>query len=548
MSSLIVPELDETPWPTLGPQLVAFLEERAVFGPGDLKGEPYRVSPEKAAILYRAYEVFPPGHRLAGHRRFSRVFVSVCKGLAKTELLGAVGYAELHPEAPVRCDGFDANGQPVGVAVNDPYIPLLAYTEEQSDELAYTVLYTMCAEGPDADLFDIGLDRIMRASGDGRAVSLAAAPSARDGARTTFQGFDEPHRMDTDRHRAAHTTMQANLPKRPMAQPWSLYTTTAYEPGMRSVAETVHDEAKKIAREGTRDTQLFFFHREAGPEHDLSTLEGRIAAVAEARGPEGEYGPGQFEAIARQWEQPGVDRGYLERVWLNRTTQSARQAFNAARWKAPVAEGGCDAGGVLEPGALITLGFDGARSRDSTGLMACDVASGLLVKLGHWPRPTHLDRDDEWYVPADEVDAVLDDAYGRFTVWRLYADPAYWWDDLRRWAERHGEDRVVSWAMNRKRAVGNMCRNFAQAIELRAVTHNGDPDLAAHVANARRVPMELRDDEGNPLWYVRKTRDDSPEHIDLAYAAMLAWEARGDALASGALEAHNAVGEIIRVR
>jgi hypothetical protein len=39
---------------------------------------------------------------------------------------------------------------------------MVAYTEEQTEDLAYAALYVMCSEGPDADLFDIGLDRILR--------------------------------------------------------------------------------------------------------------------------------------------------------------------------------------------------------------------------------------------------------------------------------------------------------------------------------------------------------------------------------------------------
>ena len=83
MATLIVPRLDDEPWPTLGPQVVAFLQERSIYGPGSLKGEPYVVDPEFRALLYRAYEVYPKWHEWAGRRRFRRVAWSVRKGLAK---------------------------------------------------------------------------------------------------------------------------------------------------------------------------------------------------------------------------------------------------------------------------------------------------------------------------------------------------------------------------------------------------------------------------------------------------------------------------------
>ena len=46
MSVLVVPELDAKPWPSLGPQVCAFIEERLTFGPGDLLGQPARLDDE----------------------------------------------------------------------------------------------------------------------------------------------------------------------------------------------------------------------------------------------------------------------------------------------------------------------------------------------------------------------------------------------------------------------------------------------------------------------------------------------------------------------
>ena len=126
MATLVVPRDTGEPWPTLGPQIWQFLLDRAVHGPGDLKGRPYRGDDEKRALIYRQYEVFPQGHPFAGRRRFKQVSWSVRKGAAKTEGLGLTAYVELHPEAPVRCDGFDAYGQPVGRPWSSVRTPLKA--------------------------------------------------------------------------------------------------------------------------------------------------------------------------------------------------------------------------------------------------------------------------------------------------------------------------------------------------------------------------------------------------------------------------------------
>lgn len=531
MGLLIVPRPDEEAWPTLGPQVCDLLEERAVHGPGDLRGKPYRLDAEKRALIYRWYEVYPRTHPRAGKRRFKRVGLSVRKGTAKTELAAAVAFAELHPEGPVRCDGFDAQGEPVGVPVIDPYIPMVAYTEEQTEDLAYAALLVMVLEGEDVDLFDPGLERIMRAGGDGKAVALAAAPDSRDGARTTFQHFDETHRFTLPRLKQAHQTMLANVPKRMLADPWSLETTTTYTPGEGSVAEGTHEYAELVDGGKAQDRTLFFFHREATPvpDEDLSDPETIRAAVAEASGPSIAGWPdfeGQVDAIVSLYNQPDTDRSYWERVWLNRRVQSGQQAFDAARWKELARPGT-----VIPDGELITIGFDGAQFHDATGLIATDVVSGFQWPLGIWERPIGV---EEWECPEHEVSAALDEAMNRWQVWRVYADPPYWDGMINAWRGRYGDKRVIEWWTNRMLQMAHSLRNYAGAMTAAEVTNDGDPVFAQHVGNARKHQLKQLDERGQPLWVIRKERPDSPKKIDGAMAGCLSWEARCDAVAAGA--------------
>ena len=531
MSVLIVPELDEEPWPTLGPQVAALIEECAIFGPGSLKGQPARLDDEKRAALYRMYEVYPQGHRLAGRRRYKRCGISWRKGLAKTEFMAWVAFAELHPDGPVRCDGFDANGNPVGRPVVDPYIPMLAVTAEQVEELAYGALYVMCTEGPDGDLFDSTNERIIRLSpsgrADGKAVPLSNSPGSRDGARTTFQCFDEPHRLSLPRQIDAHETMVANLEKRVLEDPWGLYVGTAGEIGQESIAEGLHTEARMIAEGEITDPQLFYFHREAGTGYDLDKLEDRVEAVKEATGPVGEYGPGQFESIARQWDRPKADKGYLERVWLNRWVKSARQAFDAKKWETL---------GVEEPiasGSFVTVGFDGARRRDSTGIVITDIATGQQQVWAMWERP--LDAET-WEIPEDEVVAAFAELMTTMDVWRVYCDPPYWEESVRKLANTYGDDRIMEWHTQRKSPMAWALRKYREAITSAGVSWSKTSPLAAafsrHVAAAGRKDVNLWDDQGERLFILDKIHPD--RKFDVAMAAVLSWEARLDALKAGA--------------
>lgn len=523
MAGLIVPPLEDAPYPTLGPRVCAWIEQHLVFGPGDLRGRPARLSDEQRGLIARMYEVYPPDHPEAGRRRFKRCALSLRKGVGKTELAAWIAACELHAQAPVRCVGWDPDGEPLGGGVTDPYIAMVAYTEEQTEDLAFAALRTVLAEGPLAGDFDVGLERIVRRDGSGRAVPLASAPDARDGARTTFQHFDESHRLTLPRLKAAHRTMLANIPKRKLADAWSLETTTAPVPGEGSVAEDTLEYARAVAEGRVQDARLFFFHRQASDLHDLTTDAGLRAAILEASGPTASWS--DIESIVEQWRDPLADRSYLERVWLNRLVKASDQAFDALRWR----ELG-EAGRTIPDGAEVTLGFDGSRYHDATAIVATEIATGFQQLVGLWECPFGR---AEWEVPEAEVDAAMDDAFGRWKVWRAYCDPPYWETSVAEWAGRHGEKRVIRWPTFRATPMALAIRGFESAVAAGDLGHDGDARLARHVGNARRRYLPHRDPDGQRLWLIQKERPDSPHKMDAAMAAVLAWQARTDALALG---------------
>ena len=527
MSVLSVPTLgiDGDRYPSLGGQVCDFIESYLCHGPGDLRGQPITLDDEKRALVWRMYEVFPKDHKQAGRRRFKRCGISLRKGSAKTEFAALIAAVELHPEGPVRCDGFDADGRPVGAGVRDPYIPLVAYTAEQSDELAYAALKVILEFSELVDDFDIGLERIMRIDGDGKAVSLSTAPDSRDGARTTFQLFDETHRLNTPRLKAAHRTMLANIPKRYYADAWSLEVTTAPAPGDGSVAEATMEYARQVAQGKIADSRLFFFHRQASDQHDLATEEGVRAAIIEASGPVAAWS--DIDGIALQWQDPTTDKTYLERVWLNRLVRSSERAFDVLKWDALA-----DDDYEIPAGALITLGFDGARWHDATALVATEIETGFQDLVGLWEEPPETGPDG-WEVDVDAVDAVVDEAFEKWDIWRMYCDPPYWDTKIAEWAGRYGDKCVLEWWTTRLKQMAYAIKSFNTALESGEILHSGNPHYRRHLGNAVKKELKLRDERGQPLWTIYKERPDSPFKIDAAMAGILAWEARNDALTAG---------------
>ena len=227
-----------------------------------------------------------------------------------------------------------------------------------------------------------------------------------------------------------------------------------------------------------------------------------------------------------------------ERFFGNRVVAAADAAFDIDRWHDLAIPGQ-----HIAAGRPVTLGFDGARRRDSTALVATDIESGHQVVVAAWDRPTSLHEDDQWEIPDREVDEAVASAFDVWDVWRLYADPPYWESAVDRWtgrfANKKGDPRVVAWWTNRRRPMAFALRAYRNAMTDGSVTHDGDPLLAQHIGNA--------DESARPacstMRATRQAHRQGPARLAgqdrPAMAACLSWK-RGDAIAAGVLDTREA--------
>jgi phage terminase large subunit-like protein len=187
-------------------------------------------------------------------------------------------------------------------------------------------------------------------------------------------------------------------------------------------------------------------------------------------------------------------------------------------WLKPEDWEATDVDDQLAPGQTIALGFDGSRYNDATGLVACRMDDGLVQTLGLWEAPKGV---REWEVPAGEVDAAVAEAFETYRVARAYFDPPLWQTEIDSWARDYG-DAVIRYPTNRARFMAATER-FRTDVREGLVPHVIDDNLTRHILAAT-----VRETRGG--YWLEKLRGD---HIDLAIAAVLAYEARSDALASG---------------
>jgi hypothetical protein len=78
-----------------------------------------------------------------------------------------------------------------------------------------------------------------------------------------------------------YATVMRNLPKRKLAEPWALQTTTAYRPGEQSIAE----ETLTAWRKGELPKSTYVDHREAKGRVDLDDAAHTMAQLRQVYGP-----------------------------------------------------------------------------------------------------------------------------------------------------------------------------------------------------------------------------------------------------------------------
>jgi len=506
-------------FPSLGWQVAEWLEAYTCHGPGDVQGEPIVLDNEWLRFLVNAYRLDPE----TGRRCVDRAMLSRPKGRAKSELAGLVGIAEAI--GPVRFDGWDADGQPVGRPVTSPLLKCLATEEGQTGHTFQNIAYVMAEWGPDhhSDVYRgiTGARQYQSASalylpngGEVRAATAGAA--SKDGGKETFVVADEVHLYVLRELRGMYSTVARNTGKRAKAEPWMLLTTTAYRPGEQSVAESLLTAWRKGDLPNVE--RWVMDHREAKGRIDLADVAHTLAQLRYVYGDAAEWM--DLERIYRTMRDPMEceDDATAARYFLNRSI-SGRDAWIAK----DVVERQARAE-TIAPGEAVALGFDGSLNNDSTVLIGSRMSDGFIFPVGIWAKPEGPE-GTWWEVPRADVLATVREAFARYDVARLYADPHEWRSDVDSLAEEFG-DRVVAWETRRDVAMGAALDRLHTGLRNGELWHSGDPVVVEHFANAyvrRRGSLRL----------VRKEHEQSNRKIDSVVGAALAVEARADAIAAG---------------
>jgi phage terminase large subunit-like protein len=353
-----------------------------------------------------------------------------------------------------------------------------------------------------------GYRMIRRLDGAGRIRVLAADVDTADGVRPTLALVDELHRH---RSAALYGVFRDGLGPRG-GRMLTISTAGEHESSplgqMRARARQLADVERRGAYRYARSPDGSFAMHEWALDDGDDVDEMRVVKRANPASWQ------TLDLLRERHDSPSTLRWQWARFACGLWVSASQWWLDPEQWRA------AETDARIADGERVTLGFDGARTGDATGLVACRLSDGLVQPLAAWEDPQE---GKAWEIDGGEVDAAVADAFERYRVARAYFDPPLWQSEIDGWAQDFG-DVVVRYATKRGR-MADAVERFRTDLAGARFRHTADEVLTRHALNA-----QMRETRSG--YWLAKPGSGPADKIDLAVAAVLAYEARADVLAS----------------
>lgn len=360
---------------------------------------------------------------------------------------------------------------------------------------------------------------IARKDGEGKILRMSSSPERLHGYNPSLVICDEVAQWTTPNLKKAWAALTTGGGARSRTQTFTISTAGMASQrsdsilgrmidGNESLGVVERDGALAISRNEAAQTLVYNFSAQTTDPFDTPAVK--------AANPASWITP---EYLARQAANPEVSKSdFLQLhacVWADGEDQwiTAEAVALAGREGERIAEG-----------EQVALGFDGAMFDDSTALFACRLDDGFLALLDVWEKPQGA---MGWQVPRGEVDAAVHRAMATFQVRRAYLDPPYWQSEIEKWSLEFGVEVVIPWYTARDTQMGAALERFRTDMLDGKFHHDASAVFMRHLLNARMSKTRSGYRIGKP--------EKGGGKIDAAVAAVLAYEARCDAVADGAL-------------
>ena len=509
---------------TLGFDVIDWAQTHLLQPDGPEAGQALQLTKEQKRFLLWWYAIDRRGRFV-----YRRGMLRRMKGWGKDPLAAVISAVEF--VGPCRFKEF-VGDSPISQDNPAGWVQIAAVSKEQTRN-TMTLFPGLFSKALMAEhSIDMGKEIIYAYRGRRRIEAVTSSPRALEGGRPTFGLKNESqHWIESNEGLAMAAVMERNADKSRDGSARVLAISNAHAPGEGSDAESDYEGYMQALQDGQDGLSGFLYDSIEAPQIDLDDPEAVRAALSLCRGDS--YWVDLDRLTASSTDRFHRKESEVRRFYLNQLHADEDRAFDYGRWRELA-----DESYKVEPKALIVAGFDGSVNDDWTALIATEVATGHQWPIGVW-KPI-LGDDGVWRIDADSVEAAVSAMFEDYNVWLLVVDPYYWTEQLSNWMGRYNEQgkiRVREFKTTNLKAMAIALLAYRQAIQEGQVSHSGDLDLNAGIENAYRKPQYFNDDNGEPLWTIRKERPASPLKIDPAMAAALSWWARGLAISGGALNA-----------
>ncbi|MCI1962850.1 MAG: hypothetical protein LKJ18_01955 [Ancrocorticia sp.] len=399
-------------------------------------------------------------------------------------------------------------GEAMGIPRSKSLIALLAFAEQQTANV-YGPLQTMIHSGPLEEILKVR-EGFIRLPNGGKIVPLSSAAKSKLGQPLNGALADESG-LYTAQNKVLETwqTMRRGVAG---MQGRTIELTNPWDPMENSAAQQAFESRQK---------DIFRYYRKppAGLSYANKRERHKIHAYVYADSPW--VDPAGIDAEAAELVE--TDPVQAERFFGNRLVQGLGSFLTETLWDSHT-----DRERVVKHGESVCVGFDGSRSGDWTAIR-CETRSGFRFTPTYGPdrRPAFWDPKDwpEGRIPRGEVDACVQEIFGRYAVGRMYIDPRHWETQADRWASLFGDDVVVQWPTNQISRMFDALVRYQEDLHEGLTSHDADPDARLHALHARKVAKP--GDKfilGKPAEHMK---------IDILMADVLAHEAASDMRALG---------------
>lgn len=499
---------------TLGWQIAGWCHEFLLSA----EGGPWVFTPEQFRFLLWWYAFDDNGDFIYRYGVLQRL-----KGWGKDPLLAVICLVEMCGPSRVQRDAFggvieDEQGFALGEAHPNAWVQVAAVSRDQTRNTMNLMPSLMSRHFKQTYRIKDGIERIRANGGKQILEAVTSSPKTLEGNRATFVVLNETHHwVQGNRGHEMYLTVWGNATKMDGRY---LAITNAFLPGEDSVAERMREAYEKVAEGRAVPDGGLYDSVEAHPSTPLTPEALRIV-LPKIRGDATWL---NVEGIIRAIMNTSVPPARARRMFLNQIVAEEDAVVTPGEWEALK-----DEDAVLRPGDAIVLGFDGAKSDDSTALVAIRIEDRCAFVLALEEKPEGP-RGEGWEVNKAKVDSAVRNAFNTYNVKAFYADYAYWESHIDNWAEDYretlalkaSESHAVKWDMRQaQKKVTYAHERLLQAILDGAIRHDGDLRLKRHAMNARR-----RENVYGVSF--SKESPESPKKVDAYAALMIAHEALTD--------------------